>query len=342
MMSCEQEGEMTRLRAGLVGLGSMGRHHARILASLDGVDLVGVVEPQGRPADLAGPFPVVESVDELVALGVDYCVVAVPTARHGDVGMALAEAGVHALVEKPLAPTTAEARELAAAFSSRGLIGAVGHVERFNPALRQARGRIESGELGQVFQVATRRQGPFPGRITDVGVVKDLATHDLDLTSWLTGQAYSAVSARAAYRAGREYEDLVAVVGTLENGVIASHLVNWLSPFKERVTVVTGESGAFVVDTLTADLTFFTNASVRTEWPSVANFRGVAEGDMVRFAFPKPEPLRTEHEAFRDAVNGLSTEIVTMHQGVEVVRVAEAISASAREGMTVVLGREES
>ena len=82
---------------------------------------------------------------------------------------------------------------------------------------------------------------------------------------------------------------------------MTSHLVNWLSPLKERVTVVTGEKGAFVADTLTADLTFYANG-IATAWDDVAQFRGVSEGDVIRYAIPKPEPLRIEHEAFRDAV----------------------------------------
>jgi predicted dehydrogenase len=104
---------------------------------------------------------------------------------------------------------------------------------------------------------------------------------------------------------------------------------------KERVTIVTGERGALVADTLTADLTFFANGLIPTTWDEIATFRGVAEGDMIRFAFPKPEPLRTEHEAFRDAVLGKSNEIVTMRQGLATIAVAEAVLESASTGRTV-------
>ncbi len=190
------------------------------------------------------------------------------------------------------------------------------------------------------YQVVTRRQGPFPARIADVGVVKDLATHDIDLTAWVTQQQFRSVSARTALKSGREHEDLVAVVGQLADGTVTSHLVNWLSPMKERVTIVTGERGAFVADTLSADLTFFANGLIPTTWDGVAAFRGVAEGDMIRFAFPKPEPLRTEHEAFRDAVLGKNHDIVTMRQGLATVAVAEAVLTSAREGRVVDLSVE--
>ncbi len=327
------------LRAGLVGLGMMGRHHARVLGSLDGVELVAVADAAGDPHGVAGGRPVLGSVSELIAAGIDYCMVAVPTAFHEEVGLELAAAGVHAMVEKPLAPDVVAAQVLAAAFESAGLVGAVGHIERYNPALQSLRSRLEAGELGDLFQIVTRRQGPFPARIADVGVVKDLATHDIDLTAWVARQPYHAVAARTAHKSGRQHEDLVAVVGSLADGTVTNHLVNWLTPMKERVTAVTGEKGMFLADTISADLTFYANALVPSQWEAIAKFRGVSEGDVTRFAIPKPEPLRAEHEAFRDAVLGKDADIVTMRAGLATVAVAEALLTSATEGRTVVLGQ---
>ena len=322
-----------KLRAGLVGLGMMGRHHARVLGSLDGVELVAVSDPMGDPHGVAGDRPVLASVQELIKVGVDYAMVAAPTAFHEELALALAEAGIHALIEKPLAVDTPAAQRITAAFAAKGLVGAVGHIERYNPALQNLRSKLDNGDLGDVYQIITRRQGPFPSRIADVGVVKDLATHDIDLTAWVARSPFVSVFARTVHKSGRIHEDMVAAIGELENGIITNHLVNWLTPFKERLTMVTGERGTLVADTLTADLTFFANASVLTEWDSVAAFRGVSEGDVVRYAFAKPEPLRVEHEAFRDAVLGLpgSLEgIVTMEQGLATVAVAEAMLESSR------------
>ncbi|WP_323100615.1 Gfo/Idh/MocA family oxidoreductase [Intrasporangium sp. YIM S08009] len=329
---------MANLRAGLIGLGMMGRHHARVLSSLDGVDLAAVADPGGDPHGVASGLGVLDGVDAIVRAGVDYCVVAVPTVFHEEIGLTLAEAGVHALIEKPLAPEVESARRLTDAFERQGLIGAVGHIERYNPALQNARQRIEAGELGRVFQVTTRRQGPFPARIADVGVVKDLATHDIDLTAWVTQRTYTHISAQTAFRSGREHEDLVAATGLLSDGTVTNHLVNWLSPLKERVTTITGEKGAFVADTLTADLTFYANGSVKVVRDDIAQFRGVSEGDVIRYAMTKPEPLRTEHEQFRDAVLGRPSDIVTMRAGTETVRIAEACIASARQATAQPVG----
>jgi UDP-N-acetylglucosamine 3-dehydrogenase len=328
---------MTRtvLRAGLVGLGSMGRHHARVLSSLPGVDFVGVADPAGDPAGLAQGARVVPSVDDLIALDVDYAVVAAPTNLHESIGLSFADAGVHVLIEKPVAADSNSGRILAERFERAGLVGAVGHIERFNPAVRQLEMRLAAGDLGDIYQVATRRQGPFPARIADVGVILDLATHDIDLTGFVTGLQFRSVSAHTAHKSGREHEDLVAVVGVLEGGVVTSHLVNWLSPMKERLTVVTGERGTFVADTLAADLTFYANGTVSNDWADIAHFRGMSEGNVTRFAFSKTEPLRTEHECFRDAVLGLESSVVTLRRGLEAVLVAEAVLGSARSGLTV-------
>lgn len=326
----------TPLRVGLVGVGAMGRHHARVLRGLDNVELVAAADPMGDRFGALGDVPVVDTVERLLDYRLDYAVVVSPTAQHEAIGLQLARAGVAALIEKPLAHDTASAARLVDAFEERGLVAAVGHVERYNPALQSLRTRLEAGELGEVFQVATRRQGPFPNRIADVGVVKDLATHDIDLTAWVTGSQYRTVAARTAHRSGRPHEDLVTVVGEMSSGTIANHLVNWLSPLKERVTIVTGERGCFVADTLSVDLTYFANGSARNDWDALSTFRGVSEGDMTRYAITKREPLVVEHEAFRDAVDGTSSAgIVTPRQGMRAVMVAEAVLESATTGSTV-------
>jgi UDP-N-acetylglucosamine 3-dehydrogenase len=307
------------LRAGLIGLGSMGGHHARVLTALAGVRLVGAVDPLGDPQGRARGVPVFREVEQLIALGVDYAVVACPTACHEQVALELARAGVCALIEKPVADSVEGARRIVEAFESRGVVAGVGHIERCNPALISLRGRLRSGDLG------------------DVGVVKDLATHDIDLTSWVTGQAYTSVSARTVCKSGRPHEDMVVAVGQLGDGTMVNHLVNWLSPLKERYTSVTGEKGCFVADTLTADLTFYSNAAQTTEWEALMAFRGVAEGDMIRYAIPKREPLLVEHEMFRDAVLGGGGDICTLRQGLRTVEVAAAVLESASGGVTVTL-----
>jgi len=320
---------VTVLRAGIVGLGVMGRHHLRILSALEGVELVGVFDSALNTQNEVAGVAVMPSLEALLDCRLDYCVLSAPTAYHLELGLQLAQHGVHALIEKPVATTGDEAKQLVEAFDSKGLIGGVGHVERFNPAIQAMRQKISGGLLGEVFQVATRRQGPFPARISDVGVIKDLATHDIDVTMWTMQRRYDSVSAHTAFRSGRKHEDMLVAIGKLEGGVIVSHLVNWLSPVKERSTTVIGEHGALVADTLTADLTFFENGTQANLWDGVSSLRGVSEGNVLRFALMKTEPLLAEHQAFRDAVVSRSVgNIVTLAQGMETVRVADRLIVS--------------
>jgi predicted dehydrogenase len=319
---------MPKLRTAIIGLGMMGANHARVLSNLDGVELVAVADPQGDAQKVLPQIKVLNSVDEVIKLGVDYCVISAPTAFHEEIATQLIAHKIHFLVEKPIADTYTSAVKIRDAAKSANVIGAVGHIERFNSALQEARKRVLAGELGTIYQVATRRQGPFPSRISDVGVVKDLATHDIDLTSWITGKKYLQVSANAAFRSGREHEDLISVSGILEDSIVVSHLVNWLSPLKERKIIITGEKGTFVADTLRADLTFYENGKIEISQSELAHFRGVTQGDVHILAFEKPEPLVVEHQNFRDAVLGKPSNIVSLEEGITTVKIADAIIES--------------
>jgi predicted dehydrogenase len=325
------------IRVGLIGLGAMGRHHARVIRAVEGMELVAVADPVGDRHGVAGDLPVLPDVHALIEAGLDAAMVAVPTYLHEQVALALAQAGVHTMVEKPIAATVEEGERVAEAFARAGLVGCVGYVERCNPALLAMRERIEAGQLGTVYQITTSRQGPFPARIADVGVVKDLATHDIDLTAWIARSSYVQVSAQTTHRTGREHEDMVLAVARLANGTIVNHIVNWLSPRKVRETVAVGENGAFIANTLTGDLTFVANGTVPTQWDPVSQFRGVSEGDAITYALTKREPLLVEQENFRDRLWGRPSQAVTMDEGVQTLRVVEAVLDAARTGTTITL-----
>jgi len=318
------------LRVGVIGLGAMGRHHARIWRQMEGVELVGAADPEGDPWRAAVGVPIVADAESLIAMGIDAASVAVPSIHHEAVGVALAAAGVHALIEKPVAESVAAARRLAKAFDDAGLVGVVGHVERCNPALIELRRRLHLNELGRVYSIGTRRVGPYPSRINDVGVVFDLATHDIDLIRWLCGPFQTMHSVSQSVVNGPK-EDLIEVIGVLDSGAVATMSVNWVSPVKERSVSVVGVRGAFVADLLSADLTFYENGELPTEWDDLSRLRGVAEGNRTTFALHKREPLVVELEAFRDAVLGDSdAPVVPLAEGVRVLEMAEELLG--REG----------
>lgn len=314
-----------RVRVGVIGLGSMGRNHVRVLGQLPLARLVGAVDPRGDELEALAPGATHPDLDSLLKEGVEAAIVAVPSADHAAVALRLAEAGIHVLIEKPIAADLESARAICAAFAGTGLVAGVGHIERFNAANQELRRRLEEGTLGSVIAISTERVGPYPLRVKDVGVVRDLATHDIDLVHWLGGPI-EALSAQVGYRMGGPHEDLVEVIGRLHNGAVVRISVNWLTPTKRRRLTVLGERGAMVADMLSSDLTHFTNAEVPMEWDQLQRLRGVSEGDSIRYALRKREPLMVELEAFCRAVRGEKDAlVVTLEEGLEAVEAADRI-----------------
>src|ERR1700716_3554376 len=177
------------LRVGVVGAGVMGSNHARVLAGLPDTTLVGVVDPlpahRARATELTG-CRTFASLDELVAEGIDAVTIAAPTHLHHEIALACIAREIHVLVEKPIASSVEEGRDIVDAARRAGVTLMVGHVERFNPAVAAIKAAI-SGE--DILSIAITRVGPFPPRMSNVGVVIDLAVHDIDLIRWVTGSA---------------------------------------------------------------------------------------------------------------------------------------------------------
>jgi UDP-N-acetylglucosamine 3-dehydrogenase len=302
----------------------MGRNHLRVIHDLQDIRLVAVVDENPTHDSVPSQLPLMEKVEDALALGLDCAIIAVPTKFHEDVATKFASAGVPVLIEKPLADTREAAMRIQVAFQESSVPAFVGHVERFNPAIQELKSRLMNGDLGQVYQIATRRQSSFPGRVSDVGVIKDLATHDIDIVLSITQSEYLKFGGITSFQSGSVHEDMFLGNAVLENGTIVSHLVNWLSPLKERFTVVTGENGLFIADTLSGDLTHYKNGRFGMDWDSLSNFRGVSEGDMTRFAFQKREPLKSELLAFFNSVRGNDEKLLaTLAEGVRIVSIAE-------------------
>jgi predicted dehydrogenase len=190
---------------------------------------------------------------------------------------------MHLLVEKPIALDVAEGRQIIAAAGRAGVQLMVGHIERFNPVVIALKQHLSDGELGRVFQIDAHRQGPSPDRIRDVGVVIDLAVHDLDVMRYVCGAEITRVYAETEQHIHSTREDLLTGIIRLSDGTIGTLRVNWLTPAKIRELYVTGERGMFRLDYLTQDLYFFENAVARgPEWDTLRVLRGVSEGRMIR------------------------------------------------------------
>ncbi|MDB5059486.1 MAG: oxidoreductase domain protein, partial [Chloroflexi bacterium] len=251
------------LKAAVIGCGAMGRNHLRVLSELDGVELVAAADGDAARLDgLAKRFDVQTFSSHLELFEVvrpDFVVVAVPTLAHYQVVRDAMTQGIHTLVEKPIAASVEEAESLAALARNTGMLLAVGHIEHFNPAITELKRRLDAGELGRIFQAHIRRLGPFPARVRDVGVVLDLATHDIDVLRYLIGGSVQRVFAETEQNIHTAHEDMVNALLRFANGVAASLDINWLTPTKVRTLTLTGERGMFLVDYLMQDLTFYSN-----------------------------------------------------------------------------------
>jgi predicted dehydrogenase len=330
------------LKAAVIGVGAMGRHHARIYDQMPQTQLVGVAdadpETGARVARLHHTTAYADDRELLDEAQPDIVSVVVPTEFHRQVALAALEAGCHVLIEKPIATTEEEARELIARADALGRKLMVGHIVRFDSAVRELKKRLDAGELGRVFEVRCRRLGPFPARVRDVGVVIDLATHDLDMIRYLTGQEVVRVYAETEKQIHSDYEDLLIGTVRLADGTVGVLDVNWLTPTKIRELTVTGERGMFLVDHLTQDLYFYENAEANQErWSAISLLRGVSEGCMIRYPVQKYEPLQAELESFVRSVAEDTPVPVDGRDGLMALRLARALVQSGREERAITL-----
>jgi UDP-N-acetylglucosamine 3-dehydrogenase len=326
------------MKVAVIGAGVMGHNHVRVLREIPDLDIIGVCDRDlDRAWRLARHYGLTAHDDPermLAEHGPDAVIVAVPTKRHHEVALPALRRGVHVLVEKPIATTVAEGEELVAAARDNGVVLAVGHIERFNPAVIELKRRLDAGDLGRIFMVHSRRLSPYPRRIMDVGVSADLASHELDMMRYLAGVEGEIVGAAVSQVLHPSHEDIVFGVLRFGNGVLGILDVNWVTPTKIRDISVTGERGMFTVNYLSQELFFYSNAGAgesdnADSWLPGHDFT-VNEGDMVRLHIPRREPLLAELESFLDCVRTGGRPVVDGADGVEALRLSLAIVETGR------------
>lgn len=328
------------LKTAVIGVGSMGKNHARVYWEMPEADLVGVSDLDQEAAQaIADRYSTRAYSDyrQLLDEGQpDAVTIAVPTVHHLEVALDVIQRGIDLFIEKPIAFSVEDGTQIVSAAEDKGVKLFIGHIERFNPAVIALKDHIAQGDLGRVFQIDAHRQGPFPSRINDVGVVIDLAVHDLDIMRYITGSEMVRVYAETERRIHSQYEDLLTGLVRLDDGTVGTLTINWLTPTKIRELLVTGERGLYRVDLLTQDLFFFENPVANgLEWDNLRMLRGVREGAMTRFVIAKKEPLRSEQEAFLAAVRGEIPVAVTGEDGLRVVEIAQALIASGKDNQAV-------
>lgn len=326
------------MRAAVIGLGMMGTAHARVWDHLvEGVELVAVADPDPRALHAAteahkarGVRGYADAAALFAAEELDLVSVVVPTSLHLATTLAALDAGAHVLVEKPIAASRGEAEQMMEAARHADRMLTVGHIERFNPAIRELRRRLADGELGRIFEIRATRLGPFPARIRDVGVVVDLAPHDLDVMRYLLDSDPIRVYAETERRIHTDHEDLFVGVLKFANGAVGVLDINWLTPTKQRTLTITGERGMYTADYLAQELVFH---------PNSAPHGTVSVGERIERQIERREPLAIELDEFARAARDGGLPPVDPHEAMVALLLARAMVESARAG-TVIAGEE--
>lgn len=322
------------LNVAVIGVGAIGKHHARVLSNLADARLTAVVDKNESVAkDVANAYGAIAYVDHRSMLERErpHAVsIAVPTPLHRGIALDALASGCDILIEKPIAMTVAEARDILDAAKAAGKQVMVGHVERFNPAIIALKECLGRNELGNILHMEARRQGPFPPRMQgDIGVVLDLAVHDIDVMRFVTGDDVERVYGETMGCIGRKRTDMLSGLLRMRGGIIGTLNINWMTPTKIREFSVIGERGMMTVNYLTQELTFFENASARNgTWEPLDIFRGVSEGRVVRAAIVRHEPLAAELEAFVSCVQNGRDMPVSGEDGIAALHIAVALETS--------------
>ncbi len=297
------------LRIGVVGVGVMGSNHARVLSDIPGVELVGVADPDRKRRDFVSDTlgcAGFDDVDALLDSGVGAVTIAAPTHLHHDIALKCISRGVHVLVEKPLASTVAEGRAIVAAARRAGVTLMAGHVERFNPAVQSVKRAIKNQDI---LSIAITRVGPFPPRMSNVGVVIDLGVHDIDLIRWFTESEIVEIQPQMS-SAIAEREDIALLQFRTASGVLAHINTNWLTPFKARNIHIATRDKYLIADLLTLQVT------------ECFGFQPDGSYSMRHLSVGYAEPLRAELVAFLDAIRTGERPAVTGEEAVASLEIA--------------------
>jgi predicted dehydrogenase len=309
MAEAAKSGADGTLRVGVVGVGVMGSNHARVLAELQGVKLVGIADPERKHREFVANAlncAALSDVDALIRHGVDAITIAAPTHTHQEIALECIARGIHVLVEKPIASSVEEGRAIIAAARRAGVTLMVGHVERFNPAVEAIKQAIRNEDI---LSIAITRVGPFPPRMSNVGVVIDLAVHDIDLIRWFTDSDIVEIQPQLS-SAVAEREDIALLQFRTASGVLAHINTNWLTPFKARTIHIATRDKYLMGDLLTLQVT------------ECFGFQPDGSYSMRHLSVGYAEPLRSELVAFMNAIRTGGVPPVTGEEGVASLEIA--------------------
>ena len=329
---------MEKLNVAVIGAGSMGKNHARVYSSIKDVELIAVCDIDDESKKIADEFGAkhYKNYNDMVKNEkLDAVSVCIPTKLHKNVALDIIKNKINILVEKPIAATTQEAKEIIDAAERNNVKLMVGHIEQFNPVVMELKKRIEKNELGSILQVHCQRLSLFPQRIIDVGVIIDLAIHEIYVLKYLIDSKIKRVYAETAQRFHSSHEDLLIGTIRFDNNVLGVISSNWLTPKKVRQIKVTGEKGMFFADYLAQELYFYEKEFAAKSVDYNEAFIKGREGKKIKIGIKKSEPLKNELEAFIDCIKKNKEPPVTGRDGLEALEIAQKFLESSKNNKVV-------
>jgi predicted dehydrogenase len=276
------------MKIGLIGYGSFGRKHAKVLTSLPGIELHSIANDiPVDPADLPEGVNFVTDYRELLDAGIDAVVVVVPTVFHYEVARAAIERGIPTLIEKPVTQTMDEGLKLLALAEKKNVVVRVGHIERFNPVAQRLKAELDSGRCGEMYRFDAGRVFPYNGRILDVGIALDLSIHDVDLLLWISGRKPARVTAERRRSIHPFHEDHVEALIRFNDAVFGHVLTSWTLPRRGRWVRAEGSLGSLQGDLSSNEVRFTPT-----------------DGEPELIPVEPTNQLAAEHLAFVEAVKG--------------------------------------
>ena len=315
---------MAKLRVGVVGVGSMGRNHVRAYAALKHVcELIGVYDVNNTLAEeVAGSYGVkaFPSLESLLA-EVDAINIATPTTTHYEIGMQAIEAGKHILMEKPVTGSVEEAQALIRNARMKKLIFQVGHIERFNPVIRNLPSILKDQEI---IAIDVQRLGPYDPRINDTDVIQDLMIHDIDVVNSLVAAPIARIQAFGRRLVSSQHIDYAVANLVMENGVIASLTASRVTNKKVRKMEITTASSFIELDYLQKKITM----TAREQFiPGTSNYN---QEQVVEEVYNgEEEPLKLQLIHFINCIEDNTRPLISGSDGLEALKVTQIIQELA-------------
>lgn len=307
---------MPKVNVAVIGVGGWGKHYPRVLSGLNNCRLVAICDANRKRAEkfgeaYGGEFfndsqQMLKRVREL-----DAVTVVTPTPTHYEIAMQAINSGKHTFVEKPLCDSAEKARKIVESTKKRGVKLMVGHIERFNPAVQELKKLLDAEKLGNLISLSSRRVGR-PVKMSEVGVVKDLAVHDIDIMRFLVGKEPKSVFARCGSVESVSFEDHAELMLTFDDVKTGYIEVNWLTVPKERSLTVTCTNAVATVN--------YVDRSLAVKYPDKT----------VRPIFAREEPLKLELSHFINCILRDEEPLVTGSDGLRSLEISEAALKSAR------------